>query len=54
MPPALATTGTTDMALSPSPDNTQGEVALWIAEPQAEEAARLLGKLEPGWRVELR
>ena len=44
----------TDMALSPSPDNTQGEVALWIAEPQAEEAARLLGKLEPGWRVELR
>jgi prephenate dehydrogenase len=43
----------TDMALSPSPDNTQGEVALWIAEPQAGEAARLVGELEPGWRVEL-
>jgi prephenate dehydrogenase len=44
----------TDMALAPSPDYTQGEVALWVAEPQAGEAARLLDDLELGGRVELR
>jgi prephenate dehydrogenase len=35
----------TDMALSPSPDNSQGEIALWVAERQAADAARLVGEL---------
>jgi prephenate dehydrogenase len=34
-----------DMALSPSPDNTQGEIALWVAEPQAAAAAGLVAGL---------
>jgi len=34
-----------DMALSPSPDNSQGEIALWIPEPQAGRAAQLVAGL---------
>lgn len=34
-----------DMALSPSPDNSQGEVALWVPEPRADEAAALVAEL---------
>jgi prephenate dehydrogenase len=34
-----------DMALSPSPDNTTGEVALWVPAPAAERAAALLAGL---------
>jgi prephenate dehydrogenase len=34
-----------DMALSPSPDNTTGEVALWVAAPAADRAAGLLAGL---------
>ena len=32
----------TDMALSPSPDNSSGVVSLWIAEDQADSAADLI------------
>jgi prephenate dehydrogenase len=36
-----------DMALAPSPDQTQGVVALWVrGEHQAERAERLIGELE--------
>jgi prephenate dehydrogenase len=35
-----------DMALAPSPDNTQGEVVLWVAERDAPRAAEILG-LDP-------
>ncbi|MCW3005862.1 MAG: Prephenate dehydrogenase [Solirubrobacterales bacterium] len=31
-----------DMALSPSPDQSQGEVALWVAEADAQRAAQIL------------
>jgi prephenate dehydrogenase len=34
-----------DMALSPSPDNSQGEIALWVPDARAGEAARLVGEL---------
>ncbi|HEX7298132.1 MAG TPA: prephenate dehydrogenase/arogenate dehydrogenase family protein [Solirubrobacteraceae bacterium] len=34
-----------DMALSPSPDNSQGEIALWIPDARANEAAGLLAGL---------
>jgi prephenate dehydrogenase len=34
-----------DMALSPSPDNSQGEIALWIPDARADEAARLAAGL---------
>lgn len=34
-----------DMALSPSPDNSQGEVALWVPEARADEAAALVAEL---------
>jgi len=34
-----------DMALSPSPDNSQGEIALWVPDARAEEAAALVGGL---------
>jgi prephenate dehydrogenase len=34
-----------DMGLSPSADNSTGEIALWVPEPQAHEAARLVGEL---------
>jgi prephenate dehydrogenase len=34
-----------DMALSPSPDNTTGEVALWVPATAAERAAQLLADL---------
>jgi prephenate dehydrogenase len=34
-----------DMALSPSPDNSQGEIALWVPEGRAEEAAAMVGEL---------
>jgi hypothetical protein len=33
------------MALSPSPDNSQGEIALWVPEGRAEEAAAMVGEL---------
>lgn len=33
-----------DMALAPSPDNTQGEVTLWVAEADAERAAAILAE----------
>ena len=34
-----------DMALSPSPDNSQGEIALWVPDGRAGEAAGLVGEL---------
>ena len=34
-----------DMALSPSPDNSTGEIALWVPAPQAERARSLVGGL---------
>jgi prephenate dehydrogenase len=34
-----------DMALSPSPDNSQGEIALWVPDGRAGEAATLVGEL---------
>jgi len=34
-----------DMALSPSPDNSQGEIALWVAAERAPEATALVGEL---------
>jgi prephenate dehydrogenase len=34
-----------DMALSPSPDNSQGEIALWVPEARADEAAALVAGL---------
>ncbi len=34
-----------DMALSPSPDNSQGEIALWVPAARAQEAAGLVGDL---------
>ncbi|HKE80511.1 MAG TPA: prephenate dehydrogenase/arogenate dehydrogenase family protein [Solirubrobacteraceae bacterium] len=34
-----------DMALSPSPDNSQGEIVLWVPEGRAEEAAAMVGEL---------
>jgi prephenate dehydrogenase len=34
-----------DMALSPSPDNSQGEIGLWVPEARAGEAAGLVGEL---------
>jgi prephenate dehydrogenase len=34
-----------DMALSPSPDNSQGEIALWVPEGRADETAALVGEL---------
>jgi prephenate dehydrogenase len=34
-----------DMALSPSPDNSQGEIALWVPDERAAEAARLVAGL---------
>ena len=34
-----------DMALSPSPDNSQGEIALWVPEGRADEAAALVAGL---------
>jgi prephenate dehydrogenase len=34
-----------DMALSPSPDNSQGEIVLWIAAERADEAASLVAGL---------
>jgi prephenate dehydrogenase len=34
-----------DMALSPSPDNSQGEIALWVPDERAEEAAALAAGL---------
>jgi hypothetical protein len=33
------------MALSPSPDNSQGEIALWVPEARADEAAALVAGL---------
>ena len=35
-----------DMSLSPSPDNTSGEVALWVAAAEADRAADLIGGLD--------
>jgi prephenate dehydrogenase len=35
----------TDMALSPSPDNSQGEIALWVAAERARQAAALVADL---------
>jgi prephenate dehydrogenase len=34
-----------DMALSPSPDNSQGEIALWVPDERADEAAGLVAGL---------
>jgi prephenate dehydrogenase len=34
-----------DMALSPSPDNSQGEIALWVPEARVQEAAAMVGEL---------
>ena len=34
-----------DMALAPSEDNRTGEIALWVAAPQAERARDLVGEL---------
>jgi prephenate dehydrogenase len=34
-----------DMALSPSPDNSRGEIALWVPDARADEAAGLVGDL---------
>jgi prephenate dehydrogenase len=34
-----------DMALSPSPDNSQGEIGLWVPDGRADEAAGLVGDL---------
>ena len=34
-----------DMALSPSADNSQGEIALWVADARADEAIALVGGL---------
>ena len=34
-----------DMALSPSADNSQGEIALWVADARAGEAAELVAGL---------
>lgn len=34
-----------DMSLTPSPDNTRGQVALWVREEHAERAAGLIGDL---------
>ena len=34
-----------DMALSPSPDNSQGEIALWVPDARADEAAALVAGL---------
>jgi prephenate dehydrogenase len=34
-----------DMALSPSPDNSQGEIALWVPDARAGEAEALVGEL---------
>jgi prephenate dehydrogenase len=34
-----------DMALSPSPDNSQGEIALWVPDERADEAAALVAGL---------
>jgi prephenate dehydrogenase len=34
-----------DMALSPSPDNSQGEIALWVPDARADEAAALVAAL---------
>jgi hypothetical protein len=33
------------MALSPSPDNSQGEIALWVPDASADEATKLVGGL---------
>jgi hypothetical protein len=33
------------MALSPSPDNSQGEIALWVPDGRAGEAAALVAGL---------
>jgi prephenate dehydrogenase len=35
-----------DMSLSPSPDNTSGEVALWVAAADADRAAELIAGLD--------
>lgn len=35
----------TDMSLTPSPDNTRGSIALWVAEEHAARAAEVLGEL---------
>ena len=35
-----------DMSLSPSPDNTSGEVALWVAAADADRAADLIAGLD--------
>jgi prephenate dehydrogenase len=35
-----------DMSLSPSPDNTSGEVALWVAAADADRAAALIADLD--------
>jgi prephenate dehydrogenase len=34
-----------DMALAPSPDQTQGEVTLWVAEPDAPRACDIIGAM---------
>ena len=34
-----------DMALSPSPDNSQGEIALWVPDARADEASALVAGL---------
>jgi prephenate dehydrogenase len=34
-----------DMALSPSPDHSRGEIALWVAQRDAERAAALVAGL---------
>ena len=34
-----------DMALSPSPDNSQGEIALWVPDTSADETAALVAGL---------
>ncbi|MEA2316200.1 MAG: prephenate dehydrogenase, partial [Solirubrobacteraceae bacterium] len=34
-----------DMALTPSPDNTRGEIALWVGEREAARAQELLARL---------
>lgn len=37
--------GIADMVLSPSPDNSRGEIALWVPEHQAERGAAVLAEL---------
>jgi prephenate dehydrogenase len=44
--------GIADMVLSPSPDNTRGEIALWVPEHQADRGAEVLAELgfaDGGW-----